>query len=161
MRREGDATQFLFQTCIFLNFDCSPYLYSLGFWELYNGQQLVFVSHVGLLWVCCVLHHRGAIFQVSLTYWLWALKIIQRDNKEIIHKTGEPQENWEKAVLRKIHQNARDRYFEKLLSVQDIDPYELTVVNWSADPALLPQSSYLDLANYFVYGISTYTSEQF
>lgn len=61
----------------------------------------------------------------------------------------------------KLSKDARDRYLEKLSSINNIDPYDLTGKSWSADPMLLPPTSYLDITNYLIHGISAYTYEQF
>lgn len=71
------------------------------------------------------------------------------------HQTGEAKEKRENTILRQTYsiKDARERYLAKLMSINNIDPYELTANSWSADEALLLPMAYLDITNYLVYGI--------
>ncbi|XP_018014535.1 uncharacterized protein LOC108671493 [Hyalella azteca] len=56
---------------------------------------------------------------------------------------------------------ARDSYLRKLLDINDVDPYEVPAKQWCKDFASLPPISHGDLFNYFVFGVSQYTLQEF
>ena len=53
----------------------------------------------------------------------------------------------------------RKRYFEKISSINGVDPYALTSSGLNTDT--LPTIEMPDVFNYLVLGTSTYTSDQF
>ncbi|XP_016366014.1 uncharacterized protein LOC107706719 [Sinocyclocheilus rhinocerous] len=61
----------------------------------------------------------------------------------------------------KLNVNAKQRYFEKLKTINDVDPYELPAPEWISDPEALPPLTYPDIVNYLVFGLSAYTITQF
>ncbi|KAK9958524.1 hypothetical protein ABG768_008314 [Culter alburnus] len=61
----------------------------------------------------------------------------------------------------KLNNTAKQRYLEKLLDINTIDPYDLPVTEWTKNPEALPPLTYPDIVNYLVYGISAYTMQQF
>ncbi|KAL8613335.1 hypothetical protein ACOMHN_052574 [Nucella lapillus] len=56
---------------------------------------------------------------------------------------------------------AKERYAEKTVAIDGIDPYEIPKNSWLASPDNLPDVTYISLVNYFVYGKSAYTQDDF
>lgn len=69
--------------------------------------------------------------------------------------------NEKKPYREKLNNDARERYLEKLTSVNNVDPYELAANAWTTDPAQLPPTTNMDIIYYLVNGVSAYTFEEF
>lgn len=61
----------------------------------------------------------------------------------------------------KLDKDTKGRYLAKLALINNTDPDDLQARCWNGDSASQPPTSYLDITNYLVYGISAYTCEQF
>lgn len=61
----------------------------------------------------------------------------------------------------KLSLNAKQRYLEKLITINGIDPYDLAAQDWTQDPDALPPLTYLDVVNYLIFGLSAYTLREF
>ena len=61
----------------------------------------------------------------------------------------------------KLNLNARQRYIEKLKTINNVDPYNLTAKDRIQDPDALPPLTYPDIVNYLVFGLSAYTLQEF
>jgi hypothetical protein len=67
----------------------------------------------------------------------------------------------ELSYCQKLLPSARNRYLRKLFDINDVDPYEVSAKQWSADFANLPPVSHGDLLNYLVFGVSQNTLREF
>ncbi|KAK7480023.1 hypothetical protein BaRGS_00028756 [Batillaria attramentaria] len=56
---------------------------------------------------------------------------------------------------------AKQRYFEKIVDIDGVDPYDIPKRSWSADPEDLPEVDYICIVNYFVFAKSANTKDEF
>ena len=61
----------------------------------------------------------------------------------------------------KLLPEAKLRYFRKLIDVDGVDPYDIPKSSWSKSVEDLPAVDYAAIVNYFVFGCSAYTCEDF
>ncbi len=61
----------------------------------------------------------------------------------------------------KLKLNAKQRYTEKMQTINGVDPNVLTTKDWIQDPDALPPLTYPDIVNYLVFGLSAYTLKEF
>ena len=55
----------------------------------------------------------------------------------------------------------KQRYFQKILDIDVLDPYQILKRSWSANVDDLPEIRYPEIVNYFVFGQSSYTCDDF
>lgn len=60
-----------------------------------------------------------------------------------------------------LSRDARDRYVDKIGTINGLDQYENPNKEWSTDDELLPHFCITDIFGYLVCFVSAYTSEQF
>ena len=60
-------------------------------------------------------------------------------------------ENEGASYREKLNYNAKQRYAEKLKTINNVDPYNLIAKDWIQDPAALPPLTYPDIVNYRVW----------
>ena len=54
----------------------------------------------------------------------------------------------------KLTTNVKQRYLDKLADIKNVDSYELPAAEWNRDLDSLPPCTYMEIANYLVFGIS-------
>ncbi|KAG8173021.1 hypothetical protein JTE90_028038, partial [Oedothorax gibbosus] len=59
-----------------------------------------------------------------------------------------------------LDRTSKDRYLDKIRSINGVDPYSLTKEKLKLS-VLFPNIAYMDVVNYLVYGVSAYTAESF
>lgn len=66
-----------------------------------------------------------------------------------------------KEKKKKLNVTAKKRYLDKLMTINNVNPYYLAFQDWITDPDALPPLTYLDIANYLIFGLSVYTLREF